>query len=139
LSWLETTLGELAKALASLESVRDQTRSRLTEPQVHEVWEDYVYIEKAVAFVKIELGVENPNRFINAKPYLVPDERQAMSFASRELASALQLLRQRDLSAGLKRLRESRNYLRFLLRRKALDRRNAASHHPGRAGTDSSP
>lgn len=89
----------------------------MSREQVHTLWLSYLMVEKSVAFIKIELDEENPGRFIKLKPYEVPDERQSIGFALRHLESARQLLDAGSLGASLRELRESRNYLRVLLRR----------------------
>lgn len=87
------------------------------------VWRSYLSIEKSVVFIKVELHEENPGRFVNTKAYMVPDERQALSFALRFLKDGIEEFGLGDLLASLKALRESRNYLRMLLRRKNLQKR----------------
>jgi len=75
-----------------------------------------------VAFIKIELDEENPGRFIKQRPYEVPDERQAIGFAQRHLKVAIQGFDAGDLGGSLRELRESRNYLRVLLKRVRRER-----------------
>lgn len=91
-----------------------------TPAQMDAIWNAYVAVETAVVTVKLDSAEESPGRFVNAKPYVVPDERQALRFAASALASAQSALRSGDERAALKHLRESRNYLRMLLRRKRL-------------------
>lgn len=93
-----------------------------TPGQLMSVWLAYVKVEKSVAFVKIELDEENPGRFVSLKGYAVPDERQALRFALRNLKKGSGDLAVGDLRQALKSLRESRNYLRALLRSKRLKR-----------------
>jgi len=129
-SWLEETVEELEGSLRRLERVAEEIRGEPTATQVHDVWLSYLYVEKGVAFIKLELGEENPGRFINIKKYDVPDERQAIGFAIKNLRFGLETVRRGDLGPSLKPLRESRNYLRALLRKKQLMRRRAASTRP---------
>lgn len=75
-------------------------------------------VEKSVAFIKLELDEENPGKFVNPKAYLVPDERQAMGIALRFLREAERSFKEGDLLSSLRSLRESRNYLRVLIREK---------------------
>ena len=119
-AWLRETISELEGARHSLDSIAAKLAGEPDDAQLSEVWLSYVKVEKAVAFVKIELGSETPGRFVKLKPYAVPDERQALVFASRHLAKGLDELSLGNLGLALAPLRESRNYLRALLRSKRL-------------------
>lgn len=82
----------------------------------------YLEVEKSVAFIRFDLDEENPGRFIRLRDYLVPDERQALQFALKNLRKGAEDFSLGDLRQALKNLRESRNYLRALLREKRLKR-----------------
>ena len=124
--WVKETAGDLAAAEKLLAGTSPTLRGEPDRSQLASIWEAYVLVEKSVAFIKVELGEENPGRFVNAKVYVVPDERQAVEFALRHLRDAAENFGAGRLPESLKVLRESRNYLRVLLRRKRLLRaRNA--------------
>jgi len=103
--------------MANLDFLMSTVSGSLNREQVRTLWLSYLFVEKSVAFIKLELDEENPGRFIDRKPYAVPDERQAVGFSLRHLRKAIDLFAANDLTASLKELRESRNYLRVLLRR----------------------
>jgi hypothetical protein len=120
--WLSETIMELEAASDSLKAAAVGVSGSLTEAQMRLVWAAYVKVEKAVAFVKLEALSETPGRFVDPKPYAVPDERQALGFALRWVADALASLSEGSFSRALKELRESRNYLRVLLKRSGWGR-----------------
>lgn len=124
--WRSETSSDLAEAARRIESV---LRSLSGEPRKEEllsVWLAYVKVEKSVAFIKFELEEENPGRFIKLKPYQVPDERQALQFALKNLKKGSDDFALGDFRQALRDLRESRNYLRALLRQKRLARARGA-------------
>ena len=95
------------------------------EPSGHElriIWLAYVRVEKSIAFIKFDMDEENPGRFIKLKTYSIPDERQALGFALKSLNKGSDNFRLGDFRLALKDLRESRNYLRALIREKRLKR-----------------
>ena len=118
--WRERTEAELRGAREALDSLAGSVVGEPTPAQMDALWNAYVVVETAVVTVKLDAAEESPGRFVNTKPYAVPDERQALRFAATALASAESALRSREETAALKQLRESRNYLRMLLRRKRL-------------------
>ena len=124
--WTKETAGDLAAAEKLLASTSSTLRGEPDRSQLASIWEAYVLVEKSVVFIKVELGEENPGRFVNAKVYVVPDERQAVEFALRHLRAAAESFGAGRLPESLKTLRESRNYLRVLLRRKRLLRARSA-------------
>ena len=115
-SWREETSEDLREARRKIEGVIPGVSGPLTEAQADEVWLAYVLVEKSVFFIKVELDDENPGRFIKARSYSVPDERQALQFALRRLESGAEEFRLGDLVQSLKMLREARNYLRVLVK-----------------------
>lgn len=115
--WHHETRRDMERALDNLDSLAASVSGSLGREQIHALWQSYLFVEKSVAFVKIELDDENPGRFISQKPYTVPDERQAIGFARRHLKLAIDDFDAGGLGASLKELRESRNYLRVLLKR----------------------
>ncbi len=126
--WRSETSSDLADAGRRIESVLKSVAGEPTEDQVRSVWVAYVMVEKSIAFLKFDLDEENPGRFIALKAYSVPDERQALQFASKSLKKGAENFTLGDFRQALRDLRECRNYLRALLREKRLKRaRNARS------------
>ena len=125
-SWRQETSSDLADAIRRIQSAVRDISGEPSEEQMGSVWRAYVYVEKSIAFIRVELGEENPGRFLKAKPYSVPDERQALSFALKNLKKGTESFGLGDFPRALAELRESRNYLRVLLREKQLQKtRNA--------------
>jgi hypothetical protein len=118
--WRRETASDLAEAEKGIESVLGSVSGEPTRDQVHSIWLAYLKVEKSIAFIKFELDEENPGRFIKLSPYKVPDERQALQFAQRNLRKGAEDFRLGDFERALKNLRESRNYLRALLRENRL-------------------
>lgn len=123
--WRQETRRDLAQAATRLDSLASSVSGTLTREQVRALWLSYLLVEKSVAFVKIELEEENPGRFISSKPYSVPDERQAIGFALKHLNAARESLDAGGLGWCLKEMRESRNYLRVLLKNVRRQRERA--------------
>ena len=124
--WRAETEDDLAAAAGGIEAVLAAPPGRLTGDQVRHVWLAYIRLEKSVAFIRFDLDEENPGRFIPLKSYSVPDERQALSFALKYLGKGRDQFALGDFVRALKDLRESRNYLRALLREKRLERARKA-------------
>ena len=93
------------------------------------MWSAYSDVEKSIAFIRFDLDEENPGRFIKLRSYAVPDERQALQFALKNLMKGSDDFALGDFRQSLKGLREARNYLRALLREKRL--RRARRARPG--------
>lgn len=130
--WRSRSVKELADAATALLALEKEVGGPLTESQMNGLWRCYLSVEKSVAFVKLELDEDQElGRFVNKKAYVVPDERQALLFAAESLNSGLGYLRTGELEEALKRLRESRNYLRMLLRRAKLSRRGGKGPETG--------
>lgn len=92
--------------------------------QVRSIWRAYVDIEKSIVFIRVEIDEENPGRFVRWRAYAVPDERQSLQFALKNLRKGRVCLSAGDYLRSLHDLREARNYLRVLLRTKRVaDRR----------------
>lgn len=127
--WRSETRSDLADAERMIESALGGVTGEPSPEQVHSIWMAYLKIEKSVAFVKFELDDENPGKFIRLQNYKVPDERQALQFALKNLRKGADNFSLGDFRQALKDLRESRNYLRALLREKRLKR--ARSARPG--------
>jgi hypothetical protein len=125
-SWRRETTADLADAAIRIESVLGTITGEPTDDQVRSIWSAYVEVEKSVAFVKFDLDEENPGRFIRLKNYAVPDERQALKFALKNLKKGADAFQLGDFRQSLKDLREARNYLRALLRQKRLRRARMA-------------
>ena len=123
--WHEETRRDLERASDRLKLLSRSISGSLNRDQIHSLWLSYLYVEKSVAFIKIELDEENPGRFIKARPYEIPDERQAIGLAQRHLDVAIQGFAAGDLGGTLRELRESRNYLRVLLKRVKRQRMKA--------------
>lgn len=97
-----------------------------TEEQLRSVWRAYTEVEKSIVFIKVEIDEENPGRFVKAKQYTVPDERQALQFALKSLRKGTESFALGDFTQALRELRESRNYLRAMLKDKRRLRTKAA-------------
>jgi hypothetical protein len=117
---------DLADAVRRIESTLKVMAGEPTAEQLRSVWLAYLLVEKSVAFIKFDLEEENPGRFIKLKAYSVPDERQALQFALKSLNKGTADFAVGDFTQALKNLRESRNYLRALLREKRLARARKA-------------
>jgi hypothetical protein len=126
-SWRTETAGDLDDAAQRIRGVVDTVSGEPTDAELVSVWRAYLLVEKSIAFIKVELDEENPGALVKMTAYSVPDERQALQFALRNLAKGIESFRVGDLGQALRELRECRNYLRVLLRQKKLRRlRNAA-------------
>lgn len=124
--WRNETTNDLADARRRLESLLDKVSGELSSEQLRSIWRAYLEIEKSIAFIKFELDEENPGVFVKLKPYAVPDERQALQFALRNLKKGAESFTLGDFKQALRELREGRNYLRVLLREKRLLRTRKA-------------
>ena len=124
--WRAETSRDLAAAAGRLESVLAGAPGKLTDEKVRRAWLAYIEVEKSIAFIKADIDEENPGRFVKLKAYSVPDERQAVQFALRYLRKGADDFQLGDFRQALKELRESRNYLRALIREKRLERARRA-------------
>ena len=124
--WREETALDLADAQRRIQSVLGSLSGEPTDEQVRSVWSAYSEVEKSIAFIKFDLDEENPGRFIRLNNYAVPDERQALQFSLKNLRKGADDFALGDFRQSLKELRESRNYLRALLREKRLRRARKA-------------
>ena len=124
--WRGETNADLDDAARRIESALEGIRGEPTEAQLRSVWMAYLEVEKSVAFIKFDLDEENPGRFIRLRSYTVPDERQALQFALKNLKKGADDFSLGDFRLALKELREARNYLRALLREKRLRRARTA-------------
>ena len=124
--WRVETAGDLADAKVGLESTAKSLSGEPTAAQVRSVWTAYVKIEKSIAFIRLELDEENPGRFIPLGRYSVPDERQALQFASNSLSKGSDSFSLGDFHLALKDLWEARNNLRAFLRKERLKRARRA-------------
>ncbi|HUH82258.1 MAG TPA: hypothetical protein VLX33_00090 [Nitrososphaerales archaeon] len=124
--WRGETNADLDDAARRIESALEGIRGEPTEAQLKSVWMAYLEVEKSVAFIKFDLDEENPGRFIRLRSYTVPDERQALQFALKNLKKGADDFSLGDFRLALKELREARNYLRALLREKRLRRARTA-------------
>ncbi|MDE1857890.1 MAG: hypothetical protein KGI26_02320 [Thaumarchaeota archaeon] len=124
--WRSETAADLAEAKELVDSALGSLSGEPTKDQLRAVWLAYIKVEKSIAFIKIDMEEENPGRFIKLKPYQVPDERQALQFALKNLKKGSEDFAVGDFGQALKDLRESRNYLRALLRQKRLARARRA-------------
>jgi len=124
--WREETARDLADAGRRIVSALESLSGEPSDEQVRSVWSAYSGIEKSITFIKFDLDEENPGRFIKLRSYAVPDERQALQFALRNLTRGADDFALGDFHQSLKELREARNYLRALLREKRLRRARMA-------------
>jgi len=125
-AWREETSADLGDAAKRIESVLGSLSGEPSGDQVRSVWSAYAEVEKSVAFIKFDLDEENPGRFIRLRSYAVPDERQALQFALKNLKKGGDAFNLGDFHQALKDLREARNYLRAFLREKRLRRARSA-------------
>jgi hypothetical protein len=125
-SWRTETAADLDDATQRIRGVVESVSGEPTDVQLKSIWRAYLLVEKSIVFIKVELDEENPGALVKMASYSVPDERQALQFALRNLAKGIESFRLGDLGQALRELRECRNYLRVLLRQKRLKRlRNA--------------
>jgi len=124
--WRDETAADLADARRRIESLLESVAGEPSSQQVGSAWTAYLMVEKSIAFIKFDLDEENPGRFVKLKNYSVPDERQALQFALKNLKKGAENFSLGDFHQSLKDLRESRNYLRALLREKRLKRAREA-------------
>ena len=126
--WREETGTDLADAERGIQAVLGSLSGEPSDEQVRSIWSAYSEVEKSIAFIKFDIDEENPGRFVKLRNYRVPDERQALQFALKNLKKGADDFALGDFRQSLKELREARNYLRALLREKRLRRtRNARS------------
>jgi hypothetical protein len=119
-SWKTETTGDLDDAAQRIKDSVETVSGEPSDAQLRSIWRAYLLIEKSIAFIKVELDEENPGALVKMAAYSVPDERQALQFALRNLGKGIESFRLGDLGQALRELRESRNYLRVLLRQKRL-------------------
>ncbi len=124
--WRQETASDLADAGRRIEETIRSVAGEPSGEQVRSVWTAYLEVEKSIAFIRFDLDEENPGRFIRLRNYAVPDERQALQFALKNLKKGEQDFSLGDFRQALKSLRECRNYLRALLREQRLKRARKA-------------
>ena len=125
-AWRAETSSDLVDAGRMVDSVLQSMAGEPSVDQVRSLWTAYVKVEKSIAFIRFEIDEENPGRFIKLKNYAVPDERQALQFALKNLKKGESNFTLGDFRRALIDLRESRNYLRALLRVQRLKRARKA-------------
>jgi hypothetical protein len=116
--WRDETRADLKNAEGRIVALIAEISGEPTEEQVRSIWRAYLDVEKSVAFIRVEIDEENPGRFVKAKQYSVPDERQALQFALRNLRKGTESFVLGDYRSSLRELREARNYLRLILKAK---------------------
>jgi hypothetical protein len=124
--WRAETASDLEDAKEKIKTALKTLSGEPTKGELLSVWLAYIKVEKSVAFIKFDLDEENPGRFIRLKAYAVPDERQALQFALKSLSKGADYFALGDFRQAIRELRESRNYLRALLREKRLARARRA-------------
>jgi len=124
--WREETALDLADAARRIQSLLDSLSGEPSDEQVRSVWSAYSGVEKSIAFIKFDLDEEDPGRLTRLSNYSVPDERQALQFALKNLRKGADDFTLGDFHQSLKELREARNYLRALIREKRLRRAKRA-------------
>ncbi|MGD1055329.1 MAG: hypothetical protein ABR867_04515 [Nitrososphaerales archaeon] len=125
-NWRDETRADLKDAEERLVVLGTEISGDLTEEQARSIWRAYLDVEKSVVFIKVEIDEENPGRFVNMKQYSVPDERQALQFALRNLRKGSESFALGDYRRSLRELREARNYLRLILRARRRIKTKAA-------------
>jgi len=116
--WRSETRSDLKDAEERIVALIAEISGEPTKEQVHSIWRAYLDVEKSIVFIRVEIDEENPGRFVNAKQYSVPDERQALQFALKNLRKGSESFALGDYGGSLRQLREARNYLRLILRAK---------------------
>ena len=124
--WRRETSADLADASMRIERMLRSVSGEPSTDEVRSVWTAYIEVEKSIAFIKFDMDEENPGRFIKLKTYVVPDERQALQFALKNMKKGAENFELGDFRLALKDLREARNYLRALLREQRLKRARKA-------------
>jgi hypothetical protein len=124
--WRRETSADLADASMRIERMLRSVSGEPSTDEVRSVWTAYLEVEKSIAFIKFDMDEENPGRFIKLKTYAVPDERQALQFALKNMKKGAENFELGDFRLALKDLREARNYLRALLRAQRLKRARKA-------------
>jgi len=124
--WRRETSADLADASMRIERMLRSVSGEPSTDEVRSVWTAYIEVEKSIAFIKFDMDEENPGRFIKLKTYAVPDERQALQFALKNMKKGAENFELGDFRLALKDLREARNYLRALLREQRLKRARKA-------------
>ena len=130
-AWRDETASDLDDARKRIESAIGSVSGEPSEEQLGSIWRAYVDVEKSIAFIRVEISEENPGRFLKAKSFSVPDERQALQFALKNLKKGADSFALGDFIRALAELRDSRNYLRVLLREKRLRKTRNARKDPG--------
>ena len=125
-AWREETRRDLADCEKKLVDLIASISGEPTEEQNRSLWRAYLGVEKSIIFIRVEIDEENPGRFLSLKKYAVPDERQALQFALRNLRKGSESFALGDFKEALRGLRESRNYLRAILREKRTAKTRAA-------------
>lgn len=120
--WRRETHADLSAAMELLRSASAGVAGEPTREQMRSIWLAYMKVEKSIAFIRFEFDEENPGRFVKLRQYAVPDERQALQFAQKSLRKGMDGFVLGDFVQALRDLRESRNFLRALLREKRLKR-----------------
>lgn len=118
LDWRDETAADLKDAESRMAALSESVSGEPSSEQLASIWWAYLDIEKSVVFIKVELDEENPGKLVNVKFYRVDDERQAIRFALASLRKGAAEFGAGNLKESLKALRESRNYLRVLLKEK---------------------
>jgi hypothetical protein len=121
-AWRVETSTDLDDARRRLEEAVSSVSGEPTKDQLNSVWKAYVDVEKSIVFIRVEIDEENPGRFFDIRKYAIPDERQALQFALKNLRKGSDSFQLGDFVRSLRELREARNYLRALLRAKQLQR-----------------
>jgi hypothetical protein len=113
--WRDETRADLNDAQDRVKTLIAEISGEPSREQVHSIWRAYLDVEKSIVFIRVDIDEENPGRFVKVKQYSVPDERQALQFALRNLVKGSESFALRDYKRSLSELREARNYLRVIL------------------------
>ena len=125
------TLLELNDAIAGITSVLNPPGDGMSAvDKEQEIWRAYLMLEKNVALMRLELGVENPGEFIKDESKSREPSRYLRDALS-ALAGGIRLLDGGESARGWRELRLARNDLRFYLREvRRLRLRTARSKKP---------
>ena len=118
--WRDETYRDLADAEDRIVHLIKEVSGEPTTEQVRSIWRAYLDVEKSIIFIRVEIDEENPGRFVKWRAYVVPDERQALQFAVKNIVKGTECFVAGDYRRALHDLREARNYLRVLLRAKRV-------------------
>lgn len=113
---IPSILNELRDAHVKLDSLRSKIKdAEISISLEHDLWLVYLLVEKSIAILKFSFSIEDPGKFINLK--MVEDERKLINIAYASLSNGIELIESGSTEKAIESLRNSRNYLRLLIKR----------------------